>query len=90
MSAATLDTAVHFLCKKSLKQLHEGILQEILSRTSTPGMPPLDSSFANVSSSGGYQYQHSIEKKCTLQQLAQVLNIYNYFPEEVDVKFLAT
>ena len=43
-----------------------------------------------MSAAGGAFYQQSFEKKCTIQQLTEVLRIYNYFPEELDVKFLAT
>ena len=68
--------------------MHDDILKEIYRKTSMPGMPPIEMTFENHQYSG--HYQQSFEKKCTLSQLKEVLRNYNVFPQDIDLKFLAT
>ena len=88
LQAQSIDIAVHFLCKKTLKAMHEELLRELCSKTSMPGMPPLDQSFESRQAYGAYT--QNFEKKCSLQQLSEVLRVYNFFPQELDLKFLST
>lgn len=82
---------MHLLARTTLKQLHADLLTEVHNRVMQPGNQPLLQSFERITmSSGGGAYQSMHEKKCTIQQMMEVLRIYNYFPTEIDVQFLAT
>ena len=89
ISAEGIDIAIHFLAKKTLKRMHEEILQDVCSNSQKPGYHSLEDTFQSKVMSQGY-YQQTYEKKCTIQQLYEVLRTYNYQMEELDVKFLAT
>jgi len=46
ITAQMIDETVHFLHKKSLRQLHDSLLHMVVDRVQRPGMPPLDQAFA--------------------------------------------